>query len=174
MLPSSVPAPRPAGLKYANTPPPIGRYAETQAAPNGFRLRDWACAYADGADIEKCRLEAHAVAFDALHHTVAPWLRRDGTTVWLQARSTVPFPPGALPHPLSDPAGPQASPPRALYEAVKALYAQDTALLPAPAGAPPPDRADTATYLDEAQGHVLVVYALAGRLEFASFALAPQ
>jgi len=148
------------------------RYAETQAASNGFRLRDWACAYADGRDVEKCRLEAHAVSFDApFHHTVAPWRRHDGTTVWLQARSTVPFP--RAPHPLADPAPKLPSPARALHEAVKALYAQDPHLLPTPPGRPAPDRAHTSVYLDEPQGHVLVVYAVGDRLEFVSFALAP-
>jgi hypothetical protein len=146
------------------------RYAETQAGPNGFRLRDWACAYADERDVEKCRLEAHAVAFDTLHHTVAPWLRRDGTTAWLQARSSVPFP--SLPHPLADPAHKPASPARALHEAVKALYGADPHLLPAPPGTPPPDRASASVYLDEPQGQVLVVYAAADRLEFVSFSLA--
>jgi hypothetical protein len=173
-----IPAPPP----FNTRPPPAKRrYAETQAGPNGFRLRDWVCAYADGRDVEKSRLEAHAVAFDTLHHTVAPWLRHDAatnstTTVWLQARSTVPFP--SRPHPLADPAvpalrkQPSSLPARALHEAVKALYGTDPHLLPIPAGTAPPDRASTSVYLDEPNGHVLVVYApVGGRLEFVSFAL---
>jgi hypothetical protein len=157
-------------LKYSHAP---RRYAETQVAPNGFRLRDWVCAYADGGDVEKCRLEAHAVALDApLHHTVAPWRRHDGTTVWLQARSTVPFP--RTPHPLADPAPKLPSPARALHEAVKALYGTDPHLLPIPAGTAPPDRASTSVYLDEPRQNVFVVYAPpGGRLDFVAFALTP-
>ncbi len=129
--------------------------------------------YASGTNILKARLEAHHVAFDTMHHTLAPWMRRGGKTEWVQARSTVPF--AQLPPALRE--DPSARPPSdaaSLHEAVKALYAADPALLPTPRGAAPAERADVSTYLDDQQGHVLVVYvprAPALRLEFVSFAL---
>lgn len=130
------------------------------------------CIYADGHDADRARLESHAIAYDTLHHTVVPWLRRGGASAWVQARSTAPFAqhPAALPAP-SERAQSEG---RALLEAVKARFGSDHALLPAPRDGAHAGRYTVSTYFDEARGHVLLVYAPPGpsaRLEFVSFSL---
>ena len=121
-----------------------------------MRYRDWLCVYADHDRMEKCRLEAHAVRVDGLHHSLMAWRKPDGSVGWIQVRSSLPMPCyGAL----QSPHGPSF---KTLFQgfsyAINARYYQDLSPLPTYEQGQPVQRHNAAYYTDEREGHVLIVY----------------
>ena len=136
-----------------------------------MRYRDWICVYADDDRLEKCLLEAHSIRVDAVHHSLLPWRRPDGTLEFVQVRSRQPLLASCT----------FKTPFQCFSHAIHSRYYQDLSTLPTYEKGEPVERPNAAYYTDEASGHVLIVYSptlaspgtLDGKIEFASFVCTP-